>query len=625
MGGGVPYWADATITPLLPFNFIFLLIPNFLDAMDWFIGLHLIFLFSCLWFLAGALGLQLREKIFFSLWMFWSGMVWSCLILPHALLSQASLALVFGLANNFFKKPAVKLLVFLAFALVIPIFGGDPQFYVIGILILAVIWIFHRGSVAKFLTIILLSLGLAAPQLLPMFELAQGSVRVQERSLESAERASFSAKRLLDIVMPLPFGNRVPKDTFGAPDFLNAKEPFIFSFHLGGIVLVAAFLAGAFSLFRARRLEWDRWNASIFFLLVFFGGLAFGKNLPFYAWAFKFLPGWELFRYPERLMIPTLFCLCILVGAQLRQVKLVGIGGVLLMLFALGQSLWVAKELTWMQPAWIMDPASHPWRERLSGEKFFSKNGEIYKSKLSDLGQITETLSPSDAFKLDPVGKTIWTNFRFLHPNYFEILGISGADGITNFESIHWSNVQRANLAIEDRRILEGATTAIVNKGGAFTVEAIGNPLPYLYAPAQIDSGDLGALGGQKPWSTQSAFWKFATIKQERSTQIEIVSNKLALGKLTIKISGKLPKVLYWGESFDPHWEATLDGIPLELRRINEWATAVLLGDSPAETLDSPHVLSLNYSCWSIAFGCVVMFLSLGMCLFLIRSGCRFL
>lgn len=185
---------------------------------------------------------------------------------------------------------------------------------------------------------------LAAPQLLPTFELQQLSVRSNERGLDFLTQNSMPPLMALNLLLPGAFGNNVTGFKGGDP----FQEVFIY---VGFIPLVLALFS---------------WGSPpkaklLFFYLLLFGAIlmALGGNTPVYRYAIQYLPGFDLFRIPSRWLVAVNLALAILAGFGLdrlsqsglsrRARRALGLAG-LLMIAGLGLSwLFRANLLAWSQ------------------------------------------------------------------------------------------------------------------------------------------------------------------------------------------------------------------------------------------------------------------------------------
>jgi hypothetical protein len=197
----------------------------------------------------------------------------------------------------------------------------------------------HQPVLYALHTILLLSIAvlsgllLAAPQLLPTFELQQLSVRSQERGLDFLTRNSLPPAMGLNLLLPSAFGNNVVGFKGGDP----FQEDFVY---IGFIPLLLTF----FSLGQKTRRDMP-------FFLVLLGGsiiLALGRYTPLYQYVIQYLPGFSLFRIPARWLMVVNLALAILAGFGLQTVLAKGMSkSKLIFVLATGLLLIAGLGFTW--------------------------------------------------------------------------------------------------------------------------------------------------------------------------------------------------------------------------------------------------------------------------------------
>lgn len=164
----------------------------------------------------------------------------------------------------------------------------------------------HALHTVLLLAVIIMSgLLLAAPQLLPTFELQQLSVRSEERELGFLTQNSLPPEMFLNLLIPSAFGNNVTGFKVGDP----FQEDFIY---IGFIPLLLTF----FSVKQRHKRD------MLFFLFLLVGGvlLATGRATPLYQYAIQYLPGFGLFRIPSRWLMVVNLALAILAGFGLDTI-----------------------------------------------------------------------------------------------------------------------------------------------------------------------------------------------------------------------------------------------------------------------------------------------------------------
>ncbi|MFA5848168.1 MAG: YfhO family protein, partial [Thermodesulfovibrionales bacterium] len=196
---------------------------------------------------------------------------------------------------------------FLSIILALMFLGGEPTvYYTTFWLLLAYIFVFAKEKVKSIVWLGLsfaLSLGLIAVQLLPFLELSRLSDRVVLTGFDLVSFRSFPPRELIAFLFPFFFGNPADFGAYAEMLLGSAYQDWLISPFLGLIPLIMIFFA-----FKGKP------RRSYFFLAAAGAGLllAFGRYTPFYWFAFKFIPGVSLIRYPVKFLFLVSFCLAIL-------------------------------------------------------------------------------------------------------------------------------------------------------------------------------------------------------------------------------------------------------------------------------------------------------------------------
>ncbi len=159
---------------------------------------------------------------------------------------------------------------------------------------------------------VLLAALLAAPQLLPTWELSQQSIRAGGLTFREAVSFSLQPTRLLFTLLPT-YGENLA-DRFGTP----AYAEFVAYVGVTGLVLALLGLISARRDRQAGRLASPVGLAAG--LAVVGLALAFGLYNPLTFVLYKLVPGFDLFRAPARWMILALFGVSVLAGYGLQAV-----------------------------------------------------------------------------------------------------------------------------------------------------------------------------------------------------------------------------------------------------------------------------------------------------------------
>lgn len=156
---------------------------------------------------------------------------------------------------------------------------------------------------------VVLSFGLAAIQIWPTAELLGFSERAGGVSFRFATEITYHLKNLWTWLYP--YANGDP----GTASY-RVRALFWEDYAYIGLLPLLAGLAGGVWLARRRRIAR---------LLLLLAGatfvLALGKNTPLFALAYDWLPGMDLFRFPQRLLAVTTLCLVLLAALALTRIE----------------------------------------------------------------------------------------------------------------------------------------------------------------------------------------------------------------------------------------------------------------------------------------------------------------
>jgi hypothetical protein len=216
----------------------------------------------------------------------------------------------------FLDEPRPGRLLAAAALLALCAYGGEPQSMLMGGLIGATFGVARAvarrkqvwravGATAAWGV---LALGLAAPVALPALSTLQQSPRAHGLSRTELEKFATSPLRLPGIFVPRAFDDR-PDLARVRPfqeyfDVGDDSGPFAGCIYLGG----GALLLAAFSLCAGRRARFFLYGAIV--LLV----AATGEGLGLQPVLHRFVPGFRLFRYSEKLLAPASLCFAIAAG-----------------------------------------------------------------------------------------------------------------------------------------------------------------------------------------------------------------------------------------------------------------------------------------------------------------------
>ncbi len=226
-------------------------------------------------------------------------------------------------AERFFRQPSAGRATVAALALCLVLLSGEPQSFALcnGMLLALVLLRPERASgpwtALRAGLLIVLGALLSAVQLLPLLTVLENAYP-SAPTFQEATRFSFHPLRLLELAFgPLfidPDTGVVASDRLANELFQSGLSAFwVSSVHVG---LPALLLLGA-ALWAHRR-DALTWKVAGLALLVLV--LSMARHLPLYRWLYEWLPLWNSFRYPEKLLPYFLFPCALGAGVGLEAV-----------------------------------------------------------------------------------------------------------------------------------------------------------------------------------------------------------------------------------------------------------------------------------------------------------------
>jgi hypothetical protein len=155
----------------------------------------------------------------------------------------------------------------------------------------------------------------AAVVLWPALELLRLSSRTEEVSLAASQIWSLHPLRLVELLLPAPFGTYFPVETYWGHFTVNASygTPYYLSLYFGASGALLAALGVATRAPRERA------------LLLAIAGLgllvSLGRFTPLYGWMYRALPVWNAFRYPERVVVVVVLAGAVLAGGGVDALR----------------------------------------------------------------------------------------------------------------------------------------------------------------------------------------------------------------------------------------------------------------------------------------------------------------
>lgn len=184
-------------------------------------------------------------------------------------------------------------------------------------------------NLALFGLAVFFAVAISALQLIPTYELLSQSPRASSADYDFVATYSLWPWRLLTFFAPSLFGHPADHNYFGYATFWEDNA------YIGLLPLLFALYA----FYQGIRLAWQRWRQAsnrlgslestligqyvpLLVVLAFVSLLlAFGKNTPIFPFFYRFVPGFNLFQAPARMLIWYTFAISLLagVGAHLWQ------------------------------------------------------------------------------------------------------------------------------------------------------------------------------------------------------------------------------------------------------------------------------------------------------------------
>lgn len=661
--GGTPFLADPSFAVHYPMNLIFLLFPEkfFPFAHTWYLACHIPLAFAGHFLFFRRFSGHVFFAALAALALAGGGYAVSSFYMSGALSSLLAAGWLFYFWSLYLEQRKSKYLFLASFFLALPVYGGDPQAsYLLGLFFLPALA--FSGCTAKralpaLAKVFSLAFLVAAPQILPTADLLLQSPRVMGAAwLANAEVWSLHPLRLLEWVVPLPFGNSIYAES-AITGYVNGPDPmpFIFSVY-GGFFFLPAF-AAICSRKLFRRKEFLIWLVpTVFFVLVSLGSYG---TIPLNRLAGNILPLWSGFRYPERLLVFAQLSLLLATGFGLKNISvsrflprfawathfsLVALvacvawripgsavkqalfpTGFLFLLFVLGVYafrksrerallavlvLFSAIDLAgslhrvvFTVPAKL---ASEEWPPLLhlvkqewglinaeSFPRFFSENEAKVNWSLVD--RVANG-------KLDLVGKVTLHQWLMLIANTGSYFHVGTPLGFTtlmnNRQQIFWDAVAERDPV---RAISLKGTNFIgsVAENGDFSVRKNPFARPLFSVPLGIDGASnpeeaLAKVADPNwDWKSRAVVQGTESTNQSALLQFRLTERTFNRITLTVRSSGPTRDTwVLWNESFDHFWSVRNEGHELPLLHANYWASAFQL---PAMKSGEESVLDFEY------------------------------
>jgi hypothetical protein len=308
---GVPAFAHPQTAYLYPLHWAFVWMPP-IPGMNWGQGVHVLLAGLAAAWCAGQLGAskegQFLSGVAYALGSAMTGRLWAGHL--NWVEGGAWLPLAMGLAV---QARARRATVFLALVVWMMILAGQPEY-----LIFASWWLplwallsamkdGWRAVIEALVRVgvgLALGSGLAAVQLLPTAALYSVSTRQLGMGWDFITGSSLPPWHLLEVLAPTMFGD--PRGGYWPGPGYEWHERLLY---IGVVPLLAAFRAPG-------RWRWICWGCAAVAV-----ALAFGRYVPWYAWAQKVLPGYETFRIPSKHLGLAALALSLAAGLGIQRMS----------------------------------------------------------------------------------------------------------------------------------------------------------------------------------------------------------------------------------------------------------------------------------------------------------------
>jgi hypothetical protein len=320
---GAPDAANPQTGALYPLNIIFLLLGAERGLTFFTLFHHLLFLLT---FYAATrrMGFDPESSLIMTVGLGFGGQMISITLMITMLSVFVWLPLIIILLDLAVKKNFLYWTLLLGLTLAVQLTGGEVQIAAIswGLALCALLLAPKSGmdwrAVVALLGAFLLGLAIALVLFLPQLSLTMEMIPFSNRaggySFEEAILYSISLKGLQSLLLPnyiLPISLTRP-NIFWKIGFFNGF-PYLLSHYLG----LSLFVLALASFVNSRNIKAWLW------LGVGLAGITFSmaKVFPFYELLFRFVPGFSLFRVPEKFMLLCPFSVAMLAGFGCQEFK----------------------------------------------------------------------------------------------------------------------------------------------------------------------------------------------------------------------------------------------------------------------------------------------------------------
>lgn len=309
---GYPSFASLQQATLYPLSLVYGFFP-FFQGFNWFFLVHFLIAGTGLYLLLRRFPLGRLGSLCGAICFTFSGYLVSMLNLLTTLSAVVWIPFLFLFFQRFLETRRLHWLVLASLVMCLQFLSGQPEITFLTFIIAGVYAVYYSGSHKKWgipsfglwglLMLALLVLGIACVQIVPFMELIKNSVREAAAPIRNTVW-SFHPLETINFIIP----------SFSGELLAGSSSWFGQSWMRSGYLGIIALMCFAFSLLGSRR------DSKYFWLLVVLGlFLSLGQYLPWLEAIYKYLPGFNLIRYPIKYILLFYFGLAVLVALGVEE------------------------------------------------------------------------------------------------------------------------------------------------------------------------------------------------------------------------------------------------------------------------------------------------------------------
>jgi len=324
--GGYPYLGAPGNAVVYPFNVLYFFF-SFITAFNLIIILHFFLCAASAYTFARVIGFSPISAMVVGIAYTFCGLTLSQVNLLHAFFSSAYLPLLFLWWHLFLVRKQQRWFVLAVLTNGLRLLLVVPELYIIGMLLLAgwTYWYPYpscraRSKILAWVLLNVFAFGVAAIQLVPTLELMTQSSRGEGLSYRMFTFWSLPVRRLPELIFPQFMGyvNRLAaSDYWGRGIDEDTPMTLILSIYWGGTFLFLAMAAGLST--HSNPVFPKRLRRFLFLTAVLSGLLALGRALPFFKLIYLYVPFINIFRFPVKFLLFSIFPLALLAGYTVER------------------------------------------------------------------------------------------------------------------------------------------------------------------------------------------------------------------------------------------------------------------------------------------------------------------